>query len=168
MSLPGETRKHWAVYLLCTLLLGLEVTGCVSMGEHTHGVSGPVAWRATDVQWQAYAFGRQQTYFFTLVLQESQGTAITFTKLTAVLHNAADSLPAYWEQTGQWFLTPYGELQLPLGSTRYCPYTRCRDAGPALVPVWHLILLGTDAQGQSVRLVLDIRLPYIPNMVRTY
>ena len=76
--------------------------------------------------------------------------------------------PASWERTGQWRLPAHGEVPIPLGSRRYCPYAHCWDSGPGLEPVWHLTLSGTDQGGQPVRLVMDLRFPVIPNVVRTY
>jgi hypothetical protein len=133
----------------------------------TQGVSGPVDWRTTDFEWHPEAFG-EQVYTFTLLLRETQGRDLTFTRVAAVLYNATDSLPAHWQRTGQWRLPAQGELRIPLGSRRYCPYVKCGDSGPGLEPVWHLTLSGTDQGGQPVRLVMDLRLPVIPNVVRTY
>ena len=149
------------------LLGSLLLAGCTPVGVRTSGVSGPVDWRTTDFEWHPEAFG-EQVYTFTLLLRETQGRDLTFTQVAAVLSNATDSLPAHWQRTGQWRLPAHGEVAIPLGSRRRCPYVQCWDSGPGLTPVWHLTLRGTEQGGQPVRLVLDLRFPDIPNVVRTY
>ena len=161
----GQQTQRRAVGLV--LMWGLLLAGCTTLGVRTSGVSGPVEWRTTDFEWHADGIG-EQVYTFTLLLRDTQGRDITFTHLDAVLHNAAESLPAYWQRTGQWRLPAYGEVPIPLGSRRSCPYDQCMYSGPGLVPVWQLTLRGTDQGGQPVRLVLDMRFPAIPNVVRTY
>jgi hypothetical protein len=150
------------------LVWGLLLAGCTTpVGVRTSGVSGPVDWRTTDFEWHPEGFD-EQAYTFTLLLRETQGRDLTITHLHAVLYNTTDSLPAHWERTGQWRLPARGEVSIPLGSRRYCPYAKCWDSGPSLDPVWHLTLRGTDQGGQPVRLALDLRFPSIPNVVRAY
>ena len=156
-------RRAIGLALLGSLLLA----GCSTFGTRTSGVSGPVEWRTADFEWHPEAFG-EQVYTFMLLLRETQGRDVTFTQVAAVLYNATDSLPAHWQRTGQWRLPAHGELPIPLGSRRRCPYAKCWDSGPVLTPVWHLTLTGTDQGGQPVRLVMDLRFPDIPNVVRTY
>jgi hypothetical protein len=143
------------------------LAGCVPGGVRTSGVSGPVDWRATDFVATTEAFGAQG-YTFTLRLRETQGRELTFTRVDGVLYNATDSRPVHWQTTGQWRLPAQGELTIPLGSHRYCPSAPCWDSGPSLEPLWRLTLRGTDQGGQPVRLVVDLRFPPIPNVVRTY
>ena len=161
----GRQNQRRAIGL--ALMGSLLLAGCSAFGTRTSGVSGPVEWRTTDFAWGAEGFGGQ-SYTFTLLLRETQGNDLTFTHVAAVLHNAADSRPAFWERTGQWRLPAHGEVPIPLGSRRYCPSAPCWDSGPGLVPVWHLTLTGTDQRGQPVRLVMDLRFPPIPNVVRSY
>lgn len=154
-----------SVLLLCLLLLTLP--GCAT-DTRTSGISGPVSWQATDLQSQGGGNGAQQSYTFLLRLRETQGTEMTLTKLQAILYNASDNPPAWWEQTGPWHLPANGEVNIPLASTRTCPYAGCRHPGPSLAPVWRLTLSGTDQQGRAVSLPIYIRLPYLANTVRTY
>ena len=161
----GRQNQRRAIGL--ALMGSLLLAGPSTFGTRTSGVSGPVEWRTTDFAWGAEGFG-EQSYTFTLLLRETQGNDLTFTHVAAVLHNAADSRPAFWERTGQWRVPARGELPIPLGSRRDCPSAPCWDSGPGLVPVWHLTLTGTDQRGQPVRLVMDLRLPPIPNVVRSY
>lgn len=150
---------------LVILLMSVAMAGCTTMGLRTSGVTGPVSWQATELQWQPEVFETQEIYTFTLVLHETQGTDMLFTKIHAILRNASQSRPAYWEKTGQWSLPARGELRLPLGSRRWCPYVKCWHAGPAFAPVWDITLTGTDQKGQPVQLTLDLRLPYVPDIV---
>ena len=129
------------------LLGSLLLAGCTPVGVRTSGVSGPVDWRTTDFEWHPEAFG-EQVYTFTLLLRETQGRDLTFTQVAAVLYNATDSLPAHWQRSGQWRLPAHGEVAIPLGSRRRCPYVQCWDSGPGLTPVWHLTLT-RDGAGRS-------------------
>jgi hypothetical protein len=89
--------------MLFTLLLSMVVTSCASLGMRTGGVSSPIAWRATALKIQAVGeaagvIGRpaqQEIYSFTLVLQETQGAALTFTKEDAWHAYASDASPVF-------------------------------------------------------------------------
>jgi hypothetical protein len=79
--------------IFLVLLLGAALSGCAAFGGRTEGSSGPVAWRVADVDIQAVGTatgvvgrsGPQEVYAFTLVLHETQGTTLTFTRLTEKL-----------------------------------------------------------------------------------
>jgi hypothetical protein len=155
---------------LFTLLLGMVVTSCASLGMRTEGVSGPIAWRATDLKIQAVGEAAgvigisvsREAYSFTLVLQETQGTALTFTKVAYRIDGGPGLQPFFAERVGQWRLRPQGELRWPLSSTWSCTSTDCVRPG-FFAPVWHIILTGTDNRGQEVRVVIDLKLPYNPD-----
>lgn len=156
-------------HLLFALLLGMVVTSCASLGMRTEGVSGPIAWHATDFKIQAVGeaagvLGRptqQEVYAFTLVLQETQGTALTFTKMAYRVDSGPGIHPGFAERVGQWRLRPHGELRWPLWSTWSCASTDCVNPG-FVVPAWHIVLTGTDNRGQEVRVVIDLKLPSNP------
>ena len=155
---------------LFALLLVMVVTSCASLGMRTEGVSGPIAWRATDLKIQAVGeaagvVGRpvqQEVYSFTLILQETQGTALTFTKIEYRIDSGPGIHPFFAERVGQWRLRPHRELRWPLSSTWSCPSTDCVRP-EFFAPVWHIILTGTDNRGQEVRVVIDLKLPYNPD-----
>ena len=127
-----KSRHQSQMRVVGLALLGsLLLAGCTPVGVRTSGVSGPVDWRTTDFEWHPEAFG-EQVYTFTLLLRETQGRDLTFTQVAAVLYNATDSLPAHWQRTGQWRLPAHGEVPIPLGSRRRCPYVKCWDSGPGL------------------------------------
>ena len=149
---------HW----LITLLLSLVVVGCATTGVRTNGTSGAVVWQVIDFRLDPPSLlEKRETYNFTLVLRETQGIAITFTQLNAKVYNAFGSFLVPLEKTGRWQLAAHGELRFPLVSIRYCPYVECRRPAP-MAPEWSLDLMGTDAQGQPVRLAIVVRLPYTP------
>ena len=151
-----------SLHRLMTVLLSLVVVSCATIGARTNGTSGSVVWQAIDLHLAPPSFlEKRETYSFTLVLRETQGRAITFTQLNAKVHNAFGSFLVPWEKTGRWQLAAHGELRFPLVSIRYCPYVQCRRPDP-LAPEWSLDLTGTDAQGQPVRLAIEVRLPYNP------
>lgn len=139
--------------------------GCAVLHPQTEGRSGPLTWQATELQLQHTEWASRELYSFTLVLQETSGTPITFTTLAVQLQNSPDAPPVWWEQTGPWTLPAHGELRLPLTSTRYCPYVACTPRG-ALAPQWALTLSGTDGRGTPVRYALEVRLPASPAAAR--
>ncbi|PON12590.1 hypothetical protein C2W62_38795 [Candidatus Entotheonella serta] len=96
----------------------------------------------------------------TLVLEEIQGATITFTALEAEFRNNVQSRRSDWKRAGQWVLPAKGRLRLPLGSYRQCRVDHCRDWG-LLAPIWHLVLTGTNDQGQSVREIIELSLPSV-------
>ena len=155
------------------VLLGVVIAGCAAVGVQTEGVSGPIAWRATDCKVQAIAgdtgviIGREgrEVYACTLILQETQGTAITFTNLAYTMTATSSLAPVAREQTIQWRLRPHGMLRWPLSSTYQCTGAECINPGP-IAPVWHILFTGTDARGQPVRVVIDLRLPYNPEAMQ--
>jgi predicted aspartyl protease len=149
------------LFILCIALL---LSGCTA---NLKGVSGPVTWQATDLRLieRSVSGAARDMYAFTLVLEETQGAALTFTHLEYTI-----SQPAF-NPTGEtrqaviiWKLRPYGELRLPFSSYWYCATTlttACRRGG-AIAPWYHIILTGTDDQGRAVRATIDFRLPQNP------
>jgi hypothetical protein len=134
------------------------------------GVSGPIAWRATALKIQAVGEAAgvigspvaQEVYSFTLVLQETQGTALTFTKMAYRIDSGSGIQPFFAERVGRWSLRPQGELRWPLSSTWSCTSIDC--VRPRFfAPAWHISLTGMDARGQEVRVVIDLKLPDNPN-----
>ncbi len=136
------------------------VLGCAAAPIRTEGVTGPVAWYATDVTWaKTTVDGREgERYSLTLVLKETSGAGITFTHLKrAVFQHHVRSSPV--ERTGRWRLQPHGELQFPFSHSWYCPqaFDRCLEVYGA--PQWTITLTGTDDRCQPVQLVIDFASP---------
>lgn len=116
--------------VLLVLYMGMVVPGCTT---HRQGVSGPVAWQATDLRIvpRSVAGAARDIYAFTLVLAETYGAAITFTQLDYTvsqpdIHAAGvtQSSPILWK------LRPRGELRHPFSLYWYCADLQCRDWGP--------------------------------------
>lgn len=145
------------------LLMSLLVSGCASTPVHTGGISGAVAWHATDVQLTKATVEGQpgERYAFTLVLSSRGATEVTFTALQQTV-SAQHVRTASTERAGRWRLPPNGTLRLPFSFTHYCPqaFDSCR--GPAVfAPHWHIVLNGADDRGQPVQVVIDLDAPPI-------
>jgi hypothetical protein len=126
------------------------------------GVAGPVAWRADElgVGRRVMVDRERRVYTFTLVLRETQGQSIDFTRMVAVMYDAGTDAPAQTE-TGRWRLPAGGELRIPfvtvLGECGSSP-AAC-VAGTGAAPHWHIVLAGTREPGRPLELVIDVRLP---------
>jgi hypothetical protein len=145
------------------LLMSLLVVGCASPPVHTNGVTGAVAWHATEFQLTTATVQGQpgERYAFTLVLSDRGGTGVTCTALqqTVSAHQVRTTSTA---RTGRWRLRPNGELRLPCSYTYYChqAFESCR--GPAtFAPHWHIVLDGADDRGQPVQVVIELDAPPI-------
>src|SRR5678815_5768873 len=80
---PGRHRRVLAAALrLASMLvvLGTTMMGCTA---YLKGISGPIAWQATDLRIieRSVSGADRDIYAFALVLEETQGSAITFTNL---------------------------------------------------------------------------------------
>jgi len=88
--------------MLLTVLLGMVVTGCATYWkERTEGTSGPIAWYITDATSDANTREERYIYFFVLVLQETQGTPITFTTMTYTIYSGTATSSVVNERTRQ-------------------------------------------------------------------
>jgi hypothetical protein len=145
------------------LLVSLLVVGCASAPVHTDGVTGCVAWHATDFQLARATVQGQpgERYALTLVLHNRSGTGITFTELQRTV-SAHQVHTAATTRTGQWRLPPNGDLRLPFSFAHYCPQAFESCSGPAVfAPHWHLILTGADDRGQPLQVVIELDVPPI-------
>lgn len=146
-------------------LLAFGVVGCAStVGMSTEGVSGPVAWRVTDMGVVEGPSPRSPSdpgggsiYTATLVLKETKGIEITFTEVNVALYGGSQGKP----RSGRWVLPARGEVRVPLNAYFGCPkiaWHGCEDVG-VLAPQWHFTATGTDDRDRPVRVVIDIALP---------
>lgn len=152
-------------------LLGGGVSGCATYWQgHTAGTSGPIAWSIADATAVADRVAERSAYAFVLVLRETHGTPFTFTTLRyTVYHGTGGVEPGVAEQTlqGPWKLRARGTYRFPLTYTVTCPEgSGCIKAG-GLAPTYHIVLTGTDNQGQPVRVVMDTKLPPDPSVLST-
>jgi predicted aspartyl protease len=148
--------------VLLTLSAALVVIGCTERQVHVTGASGPIAWQVTDFRIVARSVQGtpRDLYTFTLVLQETQGTALTFRQVVSRLtHPSIPTLPQ--QSTVLWQLRPLGELRQPFAFP-LCTTDACKHTA-AMAP-WSLdlALLGTDQRQQPLRVVINTRLPNAP------
>ncbi len=123
------------------------------------GVSGPVEWRAADIQ-------PGFKYSFVLVLKETQGTSIMFTtieqRVQASLNARGLIMPdgkadLTSSRNGTWQLPAGGELRVPFGFMLVC--RECQSWTPA----WSIVLTGKNEAGEAVRVDADVILPPLSN-----
>jgi hypothetical protein len=165
MDSGEQTMTRW----LLGVLLGVVITGCATYWRaHTEGTSGPIAWYITDAKSVSDPVTERSAYSFVLVLQETQGTALTFTTLTYTVYSGTGGTePGATEQTiqGAWKLRAHGRSRFPFTLTAFCPEgSGCVKPG-WLAPTYHIVLTGTDSQAQPVRVVVDTKLPPDPSVI---
>jgi hypothetical protein len=154
--------------MFLAVLLGVVVTGCAAYWkEHTEGTSGPVAWYIADAKSDSNSREERYVYFFVLVLQETQGTAITFTTMRYTIYSGTATSSGSNERTNQgtWKLRAHGRYRFPFTYTVTCPEgSGCIKLGP-LAPTYHIVLTGTDSQDKPVRVIIDTKLPPDPSTI---
>ena len=164
-SAPRETPSR-LLYLV--VLLGVVLAGCAAYWQrHTEGTSGPIAWYIANARSVADRVGERYAYAFVLVLQEMQGTPLTFTTMTYTFYSGTATLSGSDERTiqGTWKLRAHGRYRLPFTYTATCPEgSGCIKLEP-LAPTYHILLTGTDSQDTPVRVVIDTKLPPDPSVI---
>ena len=162
----GQYRQGWGTATdVTSVLLGLcTALAMIGCAASLKGVSGPVAWQATDLRVveRSVSGAARDIYAFTLVLEETHGSALTLTSLAQTVSqpgvNAAGvshHFPILWK------LRPHGELRQPLSFYWYCAEAQCQNLGP-IAPWYNIVLTGTDDRGQPIRVAIDFRLPSNP------
>jgi hypothetical protein len=158
--------------LLLVVLLGVVLAGCAAYWQaHTEGTSGPIAWYITDAKSASDPVGERYAYTFVLVLQETQGTPLTFTTLTYTVYSGSGGIHSgAQEQTiqGTWKLRAHGRYRFPFTYTATCPEgSGCIKLEP-LAPTYHIVLTGTESQDKPLRVIIDTKLPPDPNVLRKH
>jgi len=129
-----------------------------------------IAWYIADAKSAADSVGERYAYAFVLVLQETQGTPITFTTMTYTVYSGTATNPGANEQTiqGTWKLRAHGRYRFPFTNTAFCPEgSGCIKLEP-LALTYHIVLTGTDSQGKPLRVILDTKLPPDPSVIRKH
>jgi hypothetical protein len=159
------------VRLLLTVLLGLVIAGCTAYWQaHTEGTSGPIAWYIADARSAADPVGERYAYAFVLVLQDIQGTPLTFTTMTYTVYSGTATQSGSDERTmqGTWKLRARGTLRFPFTFTVTCPEgSGCIKLEP-LAPRYHIVLTGTESHDKPVRVSIDTKLPPDPSVIRKH
>ena len=159
-SLPQVTGLRYALLAVC---LSVMITGCAALSPRPRLASGhpSVAWQATDFRVVARTVdgAERELYTFTLVLDETQGSAVTFTQLDyTIYHPGINLIPASERTVIVWKLRPHSELRQLFYSSPYCSAARCATRG-RLTPWWHILLTGTNDQGQPVHMGIALAWP---------
>jgi len=145
MALPLRDASRY-----CALLVGLLTAGCVS----TSGQMGPIAWRAVDAS--VVNGERAAAYECSLVLREVSGKSITFTKITRTLGTSRDDEFVSVE------LPAHGELRLRFAWSGGClGVCSAQKAGSV---IWNVALVGTDQDGQDIRIAFDFITPLVEDV----
>jgi len=115
-------------------------------GGGLSGVSGSVTWQVIEVKAGGDAHSSWSS--FVLVLRETNGSAITFTRVDQYLNRI-------WQGADRTVrsLQANGELRLPFASRRLCVGTTCPAASP---PTWDIAFTGKDERDQEVRVAMKI------------
>jgi hypothetical protein len=116
--------------MLLAVLLGVLIVGCASLGVHTEGTSGPIAWRVTDLRsastGQRGTFGDTTgTYALTLVLKETQGIPITFTYRKDTIYASDITVLKPVDQEINLKLRAHEERYIPLTFSWKCASVDC-------------------------------------------
>jgi hypothetical protein len=143
------------------VVLGTTMMGCTA---YLKGMSGPVAWQATDLRIieRSVSGADRDIYTFALVLEETQGSAITFTNLEyTVSQPGINPTGVSYHSSILWKLRSRGELRQPFSFYWNCAERQCPN-WVATAPWYNIILTGTNAQGQPIRVAIDLKLPQSP------
>src|SRR5262249_410227 len=137
-------------YALLAIYLSVIIAGCAGLSPRPYltGEHPSVAWQATDfrVVTRTVDGAERELYTFTLVLDETQGSAVTFTQLDyTIYHPGIDLIPASERAAIVWKLRPNSELRQLFYSAPSCSEARCTARGH-LTPSWRILLTGTDDQ----------------------
>ncbi len=159
------------VRLRLAVLLGGVIAGCAAYWQaHTEGTSGPIAWYIADARSAADPVGERYAYAFVLVLQDTQGTPLTFTTMTYTVYSGTATQSGSDERTiqGTWKLRAHGTLRFPFTFTVTCPEgSGCIKREP-LAPRYHIVLTGYESQDKPVRVIIDTKLPPDPSIIRKH
>jgi len=164
--------EHTMTRRLLAVLLGVVIAGCASLGVHTEGTSGPIAWHVTDLRsastpGQRGTFGDSRgTYALTLVLKETQGIPITFTYRKDTLYASDITVLKPVDQEINLQLRAHEERYIPLTFSWNCASVDCLRL-ENVAPRWTIHLTGTDDKGKPVQAVINMHLPPAPPVAET-
>jgi clan AA aspartic protease (TIGR02281 family) len=143
------------------VVLGTAMMGCTA---YLKGTSGPVAWQATDLRLieRSVSGADRDIYAFSLVLAETQGSTITFTNMEyTVSQPDLNAAGISYHSSILWKLRPRGELRQPFSFYWDCGARHCPNS-VTTAPWYNIVLTGTNAEGQPIRVAIDLKLPQNP------
>jgi hypothetical protein len=146
------------------VLAAILVSGCASLGPRVQGETELVAWEATDLKLEQRDLGGRKLWYysFQLLIRETRGTAITFTEIETIIYQPGTG-SGQARYRGSWKLDAHDRFRIPLHSTLACHFSYDSCSGTNVpIPLWHIVMRGTDARGQALRTTIDISLPADP------
>ena len=148
-------------------ILTFALAGCASLGPHTEGTTGPIRYRATDLELARRTVNNRDLWFysFSVHITELNGRDLVFNEIGTTVYQPGTGpwTPVY---RGVWKLPAHGEFRIPLTSSLACHSTFGSCAGPLVpMPLWQITLIGTDDRDAPVRIVIDLTLPPDPPAV---
>src|SRR4029453_4672235 len=122
-NLEAASWYHRALRVVLLMVAGLLALGVPGCAPQLTGNSGALTWEVTDLRIveRSVAGTARNLYTFTLVLQETQGSAVTFTHLEQTV--SQPSVKAVGEAQYSavlWKLRPHGELRQSFSFYWYC------------------------------------------------
>lgn len=163
----GTCRSLWARHQpvgIVSVLLAVLV-GCSALQPRLEGLSGPIAWQATDLRVieRKVAGDNRDLYAFTLVLKELQNTTITFTQMEyRVSQPGVKEFGVTQQKALAWTLKPHGELRKPFAVYWYCSSGHCDDFALYPAPQYDIVLTGSNDKGDPIRAAVHFKLPPNP------
>ncbi len=148
--------------LSAAVVVLIAIQGCATLGPQTSGVDEPIEWRALDLKLDRKDQSSPWVYSFTLELRNTLTRRMTFTEMERKLYQpGTGSNVATFK--GQWVVPAGLTLRLPMSSSLRCASLAGNCSGTHMpIPLWKITFTGTDDSGQSVRVVIDLRLPADP------
>jgi predicted aspartyl protease len=147
------------------VVLGTMMMGCTA---YLRGKNGPVAWQATDLRVikRSISGADRDIYAFALVLEETQGVAITFTNLAyTVFQPGFNPTGISYHSSILWKLRSRGELRQPFSFYWDCGGPPC-PPWVTTAPWYNIVLTGSNAQGQPIQVTIALKLPQNPPKLR--
>ncbi len=147
--------------------VGMGVASVFSVPGQQQGSAGPISWWAGDmhVVTQENAYGAFDTYFFTLVLKDTQGVPVTFTRMEWNVTDQDIILSGPSAQTGSWPIAAHGERRFTWPYSTVCPMLYTCAPTEVAEPRWTFRFTGATAQGERVDVPIAVTLP--PQTLRT-
>ena len=148
--------------LLVVVVVLVALSGCATLGPRTSGADGSIEWQAVDLKLGRKDLSSPWVYSFTLQLRDTQGRRVTFTEMERRIYQPGTG--SYSGRfNGAWMIPVSGVLRIPMSSSLRCGGVEGNCSGTLMpIPLWQITLTGTAEGGQSVRAVVDLRLPADP------
>jgi hypothetical protein len=148
--------------LIAFLLFSLSA--CASLRPLTEGSAPGLAWHTADVALERKTSDTRSwwEYSFSLVVQETQGTALTFNEVKTTVYQPGLNP---WSPTyrGVWELPANASFRIPLSVGVGCLHGVPNCTGSNVpIPLWRITMIGRTAGGEPIRYVIDLRMPADP------